>query len=232
MSLRQRCVLKHSLHYLSICCCCSVIQLCLTFWDPMNCSTPGLPVPHHLPEFAQVHIHCIGDAIQPTNFLMPSSPSAFNLSQHQGLFQWVSSSHQIAKILELLLQNQSFFVNYLGLISLKIDWFDLLAVQRTFKCLLQHHSLKASVLGSTFFIVQLSQPYMNTGKTIALTIWTFDGRVLSLLFNTLSRLVIAFLPRSNHLLILWVQSPSTVILRPKKRKSVTTSTFSFLFLMQ
>ena len=110
---------------------------------------------------------------------------------------------------------------------LKIDWFDFLAIQGTFRSLLQHHSLKASILWrSAFFMVQLSQLYLTMGNTIALTIHTFVSRVMSLLFNTLSRFVITFLPRSNHLLILWLQSPSTVILEPKKRKSVTASTFS------
>ena len=114
---------------------------------------------------------------------------------------------------------------YSGLISLKIDWFGL-AVHGIFRSLFQHHSSKASILWrSHFFMVQLSQLYMTTGKTIALTIRTFVGRVMSLLFNTLSRLVIAFLPRSNCLLISWLWSPSAVILEPKKRKSVTASTF-------
>ena len=113
---------------------------------------------------------------------------------------------------------------YLGLISFRIDWFDLLAVQGTLKSLLQHHSSKASILQcSAFFIVQLSHPYMTTGKTIALTRWIFVGKVMSLLFNRLSRLVIAFLSRSKHLLISWLQSPSAVILEPKKIKSVTVS---------
>ena len=103
-----------------------------------------------------------------------------------------------------------------GLISLRMDWFDLLAVQGTLKSLLQHHSLKASILWhSPFFIVQLSYPYMTTGKTIVLTRRTFVGKVMSLLFNMLSRLVIAFLPRSKRLLISWLQSPSAVILEPK-----------------
>ena len=103
---------------------------------------------------------------------------ALNLSQHQGLFQWVSSSYQVAKVLELPLQHQS-FREYAGLISFWIDWFDLLAVQGTVKSLLQHHNLKASVLWcSAFFMVQVSHPYMTTGKIIALTIWTFDGRVI------------------------------------------------------
>ena len=113
------------------------------------------------------------------------------------------------------------------MISLKIDWFDLLAVQGTLRSLLQHHSSKASVIQrSAFFMVQLSQPYVTTGKTIALTIQTAVGRVMSLLFNTLSGFVIAFLPRSKRLLIAWLQSPSTVILELMKRKSVTASTFS------
>ena len=176
----------------------------------MDYSIPGLPVPHRLPEFAQVHVHCISDAIQPFHPLTPSSPSALNFSQHQRLFQWVvhirwwkywSFSFSISLSSE-----------YSRLISLKIDWFDLFAVQGTFKILLQHHSLKTSILWrSAFFTVQLSQPCMTTGKTIALTIRTFVGRVMSMLFNTLSRFVIAFLPRSNHLLISWLQSLSAVI---------------------
>ena len=108
-----------------------------------------------------------------------------------------------------------------------IDWFDLPAVQRTLKSLLQHHSLKASILlGLAFSIVQLSHPYVTTGKTIVLTTQTFGGKVMSLFFNRLSRLVIAFLLRSKRLLISWQQSPSAVILEPKKRKSVTVSTAS------
>ena len=108
------------------------------------------------------------------------------------------------------------------LISFRIDWLDLFAVQGTLKSLLQHHSSKASIIRcSAFFIVQLSHPYMTTGKTIALTRWALIGKVMSLLFNTLSRLVIAFLPRSKHLLISWLQSPSAVILEPKKIKSAS-----------
>ena len=114
---------------------------------------------------------------------------------------------------------------YSGLISFRMDWLDLLAVRGTLKSLLQHHSSVASLLRhSDFFMVQLSHPYMTTGKTIALTIYTFVGKVMSLLFNMLSRLVIAFLPGSKRLLILWLQSPSAVILEPKKIKSVTVST--------
>ena len=109
-----------------------------------------------------------------------------------------------------------------GLISFRMDWLNLLAVQGTFKSLLQHHSSKVSILWlSAFFTVQLSHPYMTTGKTIALTRWTFVGKVMSLLLNMLSRLVITFLPRSKHLLISWLQSPSAVILEPPKIKSDT-----------
>ena len=122
---------------------------------------------------------------------------------------------------------------YSRLISFRIDWLDLLAVQGTLKSLLQHHSSEASVLRcSALFIVQLSHPYMTTGKTIALTRQTFVGKVMSLLFNMPSRLVTAFLPRSKHLLISWLQSPSAVILEPPKIKSLTVSTFPHLFPMK
>ena len=116
---------------------------------------------------------------------------------------------------------------YSGLISFRIDYFDFLAVQRTLKSLLQHHSSKASILQhSAFFTIQISHPYMTTGKTIALTRQVFVGKVMSLLFNMLSSLVISFLPRSKHLLILWLQSPTTVILEPENIKSLTISTVS------
>ena len=165
----------------------------------MDCSSPGLPVYHRLPELTQTHVHWVGDAIQPSHPLLSPFPPAFNLSQHQGLFKWVSSLHQVAKVLEF-----SFSISpcneYSGLISFRIDWFNLLAVQGTLKSLLQHHSSKASILRhSALFIVQLSHPYMTTGKTITLTRWSFVGIVMSLLLNMLSRLVITFLPRSKHL---------------------------------
>ena len=116
---------------------------------------------------------------------------------------------------------------YSGLISFRMDWLDLLAVQGSPKSLLQHYSTKASILQcSTFFIVQLSYPYMTTGKTIAFTRWIYFGKVMSLLFNMLSRLVIAFLPRSKRLSLSWLQSPSVVILESKKSKSVTVSIVS------
>ena len=120
-----------------------------------------------------------------------------------------------------------------GWISFRTDWLDLLAVQGTLKSLLQHHSSKASIIWcSAFFIVQLSHPYMTTGKTIALTRQTFVDKVMSLLFNMLSRLVITLLPRNKYLLISWLQSPSAVILEPRKIKSDTISTFSHLFAMK
>ena len=136
------------------------------------------PVHHHFPESTQTHVHRVGDAIQLSHPLLSPSPPALNLSQHQGLFQWVNSSHQVPKVLEFQLQHQS------------LQWTprtDLLAVQGTLKSLLQHHSSKASIFRhSAFFTVQLSHPYMTTGKTIALTRWTFVGKVMSLLFNMLS----------------------------------------------
>ena len=140
----------------------SVTQMCPTLCNPMDCSMPGFLVHHQLPELAQTHVHWVGDAIQPS-----PSPPAYSLSQHQGLFQWVSSSHQVAKVLELQLQYQS-SNEYSGLISFRMDWLDLHAAQGTLESLLQHHSSKASSLWrSAFFIVQLSHPYMTTGKNIA-----------------------------------------------------------------
>ena len=158
----------------------------------MNHSMPGLPVHHHLPEFTQTHVHGVGYAIQPSHPLSSPSPPAPNPSQHQSLFHWVNSSHEVAKLWRF-----SFSISpskeHPGLISFRMDWLDLLAVQRAQKSLLQHHSSKASILRcSAFFIVQLSHPYMTTGKTLPLTRWTFVGKVMSLLPNTLSRFVIVF----------------------------------------
>ena len=172
-------------------------------------------VHHQLSELAQTNVHRVGDVIQPSHPLsFPFSP-AFNLSQHQGLFQWVSYSHQVAKVLEFQLQHQSFQWIF-RTDFLRMDWLNLLAVQGTLKSLLQQHSLKASILRhSAFFTVQLSHPHM-TRKTIALTRWTFVGKVMFLLFNMLSRLVIAFLLWRKRLLISWLQSPSAVILDPQK----------------
>ena len=144
---------------------------------------PGFPVFfHYLLQFVQTHVHWVYDAIQPSHLLLPPSPSALNLSQHWGLFQRVSSSHQVAKVLEFQLQSQS-FNKYSGLISFRMEWLELLAVQATLKGLLQHHSSKPSILRcSAFFIVQLSHPYVTTGKTIVLTTWTFVGKIMSLFF--------------------------------------------------
>ena len=177
----------------------SITQSCPTLCDPMNLSTPDLPVHHQLPESTQTHVHWVSDAIQPSHPLSFPSPPALNLSQHQGLCKWVSSSHQVAKVLESQLQHQSFQWTF------RMDSLDILAVQGTLKSILQHHSSKASILQhSAFFIVQVSHLYMTTGKTIALTRQTFV-KVMSLLFNMLSRFVITFLPRSKHLLISWLQ---------------------------
>ena len=168
----------------------------------MDCSTPGFPVHHFL-----CHPLLLLSLIFPSiSVFSNESVLCIRWPKYWSFSFSISSSNE-----------------YSGLIPFRIDWFDL-AVQGNLKSLLQHHSLKASILWhSTFFIVQLSHPYMTTGKTIALTRWTFVGKVISLLFNMLSRLVITFLPRSKHLLISWLQSPSTVILEPKKIKSVTIS---------
>ena len=145
----------------------SVAQSCLTLCNPTDCSTPGFLVHHQLPELAKNYVHRVGDTIQPSHPLLSPSPPAFNPSQCQGLFKWVSSSHQVARSFGFNISPSN---EHLGLISFRMDWLDLLAVQGTLKSLLQHHSSKASILQhSAFFIVQLSHPYMTTGKTIALT---------------------------------------------------------------
>ena len=181
--------------------CCSVAQSCPTLCDPLDSSTPGFPVLHHLLELAQAPVHWVCDAIQPSHPLLSLSPLAISLSQHQGLFQWVGSSNQVAKVSELQLQHQSFRWMF-RVDFLRIDWLDLLAVQGTLKSLLQHNSLKALILRhAAFFMVQLSHLYMTTEETIALTRWTLVGKVMFILFDMLSRFVIAFLPRSKHLLI-------------------------------
>ena len=200
----------------------SVAQSFLTLCDPMDCSTPALPVHHQLPEFTQTHVCWVGDAIQPSHPLSSPSPPGFSLCQIR-----VFSDESALRMRWPKYWSFSFNISpsneHSGLISFRMDWLDLLAVQGTLKNLLQHHSSKASILQhSAFFIGQLSHPYMTTGKTIALTRRTF----MSLLFNMLSRLLIAFLPSSKRLLISWLQSPSAVILDPRKIKSVTVSTVS------
>ena len=207
-----------SLIRLSSYCCCSVAKSCPALCNHMNCTMPGFPVLHYLPELAQTHVHWVGDSIQPSPLLVIPFSSCLQSFPASGYFpvSWFFASGGQSISLSISLSRE-----YSGLISFRIDWFDL-AVQGALKSLLQHHSSKASIFqGSAFFMVQLSHPYMTTGKTIALTRWVFVGKIMSLLFNMLSRLVITFLPRSKHLLIPWLQSPSAVILEPKKIKSVT-----------
>ena len=193
------------LNFSIFCCsCCSFSELCPTFCDSMDCSTPGFPVLHYLPEFAQTQVHWVGDAIQPSHPVISSSPPSVFPSIR------VFSNESAPCIRWPKYWSFSFSISpsneNSGLISLRIDWFDLLSVQGTLKSLLQHHTSKASILWrSAFFMVQLSHPYMTTRKTIALTILTFVGKVMPLLFNTLLRFVIAFLPRSKCLLISWLQ---------------------------
>ena len=156
----------------------SVTQSCPTLCDRMDCCTPGFPVHHQLPEFAQTHVHQVGGAIQPSHLLSSLSPPSFNLSQHQGLFQWVSLYIWWPKYWSF-----SFSISpsneYAGLIFFRMNWLDFLAVQGTLKSLLQHHRSKASIHShSAFFIVHLSHPCMTTGKTIALTIQTFVSKVI------------------------------------------------------
>ena len=196
----------------------------------MDCSMLCFPVHHQLLELAQTYGHWVGDAIQLSHPLLSPSPPAPNPSQHQSLFQWVNSLHEELK-LQPKYRSFSFSISpsneHPGLISFRMDWLGLLEVQGTLKNLLQHHSLEASIFQcSVFFTVWLSHPYMTPGKTIALIRRTFAGKVMSLLFNMLFRLVITFLPRSKRLLISWLQSPSAVILEPPKIKSDTVSTVS------
>ena len=187
-------------------------QSCLTLCDPMNRSTPGLPVHHQLPEFIQTHVHLVGDAIQPSHTLLtllllpPIPPSIRAFSNESTLHMRWPKYRSFS--LSISPSNE-----HPGLISFRKDWLDLLAVQGTLKSVLQHHSSKSSILlHSAFSTVQLSHPHMTIGKTIGLTRWTFVGKVTSLLFNMLSRLVITFLSMSKRLLISWLQSPSAVIL--------------------
>ena len=155
--------------------------------------------------------------------------SCLQFSQHQHLFPWIGSSQQVVKELEPHFSTSP-SNEYSGLISFRSDWLALLAVWGTLRSLLQHHSSKASILQHLAFFIQLLHSYMTPEITISLIIWTCVGKGMYLLFNTLSRVVIVFHPRNNHLLILWLQSPSAVILESKKIKSVTTSIFSPIYL--
>ena len=166
----------------------------------MDYRTPGLPVHHQLPELTQTHVHQVGDVIPPSHpllsplFLLPSIFPSFRVFSNESflLIRWPNNWRFCFSI--------SPSNEYSGLISFKIDWFDLLAVQGTLKSLFQHHNSKASFLWhSAFLMVQLSHPYIATGKTIALTIWNFVGKIMSLFFNMQSRFVIAFVSWSNYL---------------------------------
>ena len=176
---------------------------------------PGFPVHHQLQELAQTHVHQVKEVIQPSHplLLLPSIFPSIRVFSYESVLcirwpKYWSFSFNISPSNECS-----------GPISFRIDWLDLLAVQGTLKSLLQHHISKASIIwGSDFFMVQLLHPYMTTGKTIALTRRTFVGKVMSLLFNILSRLVIDFLSRSKRFLISWLQSPSAVILEPPENK--------------
>ena len=205
----------------------SVTQSCPTLCDPMNCSTPGLPVHHQLQ--SSLRLTSI-ESVMPSShlifccplLLLPPIPPSIRVYSNESTLpmrwpKYWSFSFSISPSKE-----------HPGLISFRMDWMDLLAVQGTFKSLLQHHSSKPlTLLHSAFFTVQLSHPYMTTGKSKVSTRQTFVGKVKSLLFNMLSRLAIAFLPRrSRRLLISWLQSPSAVILELRKIKSDTVSTVS------
>ena len=184
----------------------------------MDHSMPSLSVHHQLAESTQTHLHWVGDAIQLSHPLSSPSPPAFNLSRIS-----VFSNESALHIRWPKYWSFSFSISpsseHSGLIFSRVDWLDLLAVQGTLKSLFQHHSSNASIFWySVFFVVQLSHPYMITGKTIAWTRQTFVGKVMSLLLNKLSRLVKTFLPRSKCLLISWLQSSSAVILVPRKIK--------------
>ena len=194
--------------------------------QPHGLQHARIPVHHQLQGLAQTHVHRVGEAIRPSHSLYSPSPPTFNLSSIR-----VFSNESVLNTRWPKYWNINYSISpsneYSGLISFRIECLDLLAVQGTLKSSLQHHSSKASILQrSAFFTVQLSHPYMTTGKSIALARRTFVGKVMSLLFNMLSRLVKTFLPRSKRLLISWLQSPSAVILEPPKIKSDTVSTVS------
>ena len=215
--------------YVYISCFSSVTQSCPTLCDPMDCSMPGLSVHHQLPEFTQLMSI---KSVMPSNHLILCCPILLPPPVFPSIR--VFSDESVLHIRWPKYWSFSFSISlsneHSGLISFRMDWLDLLAVQGTLKSLLQHHSSKASVLWfSAFFIVQLSHPYMTTGKNIALTRQTFVGKVIPLLFNMLSRLVITFLPRSKCILISWLQSPSAVILEPQNIKSLSFHCFPIYF---
>ena len=204
----------------------SVAQSCLTLCNPMDCAyqaSLSITNSRSLPKLMSIELVMLFNHLilcRPLLLLPSIFPSIRAFFNESALcIRWPK---YCSFIFSISLSNE-----HPGRISFRMDWLDLLAVQGTLKSLLQHHSSKTSILRhSAFFIVQLSHPYLNTGKTIALTRRIFVGKVMSLLFNMLFRLVITFLPRSKHLLISWLQSPSAVILEPKKIKSATVSTAS------
>ena len=211
----------------------SVTQSCPTLCDPMNYSTAGLPVHHQFPESTKTHVHRVSDAIQPSHPLLSPSPPAPNSSQCQGLFQESTLRMRWPKYWQSFSLSISPSNEHPGLISFRMDWLDLLSVQGPLKSHLQHHSSKASILRhSAFFPIQLSHPCMTTGKTIVLTRRAFVGKVTSLLLNLLYRLVITFLPRSKHLLISWLQSPSALFWSPQKLSLTLFPLFPHLFPMK
>ena len=203
--------------------CSSVAQSCPTLCDPMNHSTPGLSVHHQLPEFTQTHVHWVGDAIQTSSSVIPFSYclQSFQASGSFQMSQFFASGGQSigvsasATVLPMNIQDW-LPLGWTGWISLQSKGLTRVFSNTTIE---KHQFFKCSA----FFIVKPSHLYMTNGKTIALTRWTFVAKVMSLLFNMLSRFVIAFLPRSKCLLISWLQSPSAVILEPRKIQSATVS---------
>ena len=201
----------------------SVAQSCPTLSNPMDCSTPGFPAITNSQSLLKLMSI---ESVMPFNHLILCHPLLLLPSIFPTIR--VFSNESVLRIRWPKYWSFTFSISpsnkYSGLISFRMDWLDLLAIQGTLKGLLQHHSSKTSVLQcSAFFVVQLSHPYMTTGKTIALTRCTFVGKVMSLLFNMLSRLVVTLLPRSKHFSVSWLQSPSAVILEPQNIKSVTVS---------
>ena len=185
-------------------CCCLVPKSCLTLCDPMACGTPGIPVLYYIPEFTHTHVHWVSDAIQPSHPLPSPSPPALNLPQHQGLFQWVGSSYRVAKVLELQLQHQSF--QWIFKVDFLWDW-----LVGSPCCPQDSQESSPAPQWKSMNYLALSLLYgpnftfdTTPGKTMALTIWTFVSKMMSLLYNTQSRFAIAFLPRSKCLLISWL----------------------------
>ena len=203
------------------------LKLCLTLCDPMACGTPGLPV-HHSNSWSLLKLMSIESVLPSSHLilchpllLLPPIPPSIRVFSNESTLRTRWPKYWSFRF-SISPSNE-----HPGLISFRMEWLDLLAVQGTLKSLLQHHSSKPSIFqSSAFFTVQLSHPYMTIRKTIALTRWTFVGKVMSLLFNMPSRLVIIFLPRSKRLLISWLQSPSAVIMGPPNIKSATVSTVS------